>query len=71
MSCFYLLMAFAGMACSTDPDVCTLKGCNPGLIVRVSGIANVTAIEAESGGGAVYRYQCPGAGLLDTVSALP
>ena len=55
------LVAFAITACSTSPHVCTLKGCAPGLLVQISGIANVTAVEAESSGGGVYRHECPGA----------
>jgi hypothetical protein len=46
------------VACSTSPHVCTLVDCDSGLIVHVLGIENVTGIEAESRGGAVYKWEC-------------
>jgi hypothetical protein len=64
------LVAFGITACSTSPHVCTLRGCAPGLLVQISGIANVTAVEAESGGGAVYRHECPGAACGDNLWVL-
>lgn len=54
------VLALAVVACATGPEIaCTLKGCQHGLAVRLSGFSDVIAVEAETQSGApVFRQQC-------------